>query len=409
MPQPKFQVYKHCKIHGKWRYCRAAVFSNNKIKPHVIVVGGREEKHEDGSYCIRHKDSWIDAGTDPLEAQRMRSKLLDQEEYTAPQPGAAPTEIEKAPALDETIEKYLRETEANLSKGTLKAYRNSLTKFRQGCRKATADDIDRDDVLAFKVWLKAHDHTERQRSVYNNFLNLMIFLRWWHEKEVSEALGVSDSDWPPKLEREPEAYTEEELEKLFAEADDEERLLLKCFLCSGLRSGELEHLRYGDIDFLHSLWAVRHKTNHNLKTDNSQRDVITPEWLTGQIAERMEAGKKKKPDLIFPNSKDEPDGHLLRVVKNVACRAKLLTKVGGDKYEGDLRVDDHKFRSTAATLKAEEGCTVQDLMDFMGWKDPKIAMRYLAKANKRKAEVRARATAPFSKFAPKPQIVKTGT
>ena len=41
MPQPKFQLYKHIKINGKWRYCRAAIYSNGKVKPHVIVVGNR--------------------------------------------------------------------------------------------------------------------------------------------------------------------------------------------------------------------------------------------------------------------------------------------------------------------------------------------------------------------------------
>jgi hypothetical protein len=56
MPHPKFQLYKHIKISGKWRYCRAAIYSNGKVKPHVIVVGGQEEKHEEGSYCIRHKN-----------------------------------------------------------------------------------------------------------------------------------------------------------------------------------------------------------------------------------------------------------------------------------------------------------------------------------------------------------------
>jgi hypothetical protein len=55
MRQPKFQLYKHIKISGKWRYCRAAIYSNGKVKPHVVVVGGQEEKHEEGSYCIRHK------------------------------------------------------------------------------------------------------------------------------------------------------------------------------------------------------------------------------------------------------------------------------------------------------------------------------------------------------------------
>jgi hypothetical protein len=71
------------------RYCRTAVFSNNKIKPHVVIVGGREEKHEEGPYCIRHKNTWIDAGTDPLEAQRLRSKLLDQVEYKDEKPAGA--------------------------------------------------------------------------------------------------------------------------------------------------------------------------------------------------------------------------------------------------------------------------------------------------------------------------------
>ena len=41
MPHPKFQLYKHIKISGKWRYCRAAIYSNGKLKPHVVVVGGQ--------------------------------------------------------------------------------------------------------------------------------------------------------------------------------------------------------------------------------------------------------------------------------------------------------------------------------------------------------------------------------
>jgi len=56
MPQPKFQLYEHIKISGNWRYCQAAIYSNGKVKPHVVVVGGRDEKHEEGSYCIRHQE-----------------------------------------------------------------------------------------------------------------------------------------------------------------------------------------------------------------------------------------------------------------------------------------------------------------------------------------------------------------
>ena len=82
MPHPKFHLYKHIKISGKWRYCRAAIYSNGKVKPHVVVVGAQEEKHEEGSTVIRHKNSWIEAGTDPLAAQRRRSKHDDQTAFS---------------------------------------------------------------------------------------------------------------------------------------------------------------------------------------------------------------------------------------------------------------------------------------------------------------------------------------
>jgi hypothetical protein len=72
MPQPKFQLKSASRSSGKWRYCRAAIYSNGKVKPHIVVVGEQEENHEEGSYCIRHRLKLA-----PLAAQRMRSKLVD--------------------------------------------------------------------------------------------------------------------------------------------------------------------------------------------------------------------------------------------------------------------------------------------------------------------------------------------
>jgi len=42
MAQPRFTLYKHIKVGRTWRYCRAAVAVNNKVKPHIVVVGGTE-------------------------------------------------------------------------------------------------------------------------------------------------------------------------------------------------------------------------------------------------------------------------------------------------------------------------------------------------------------------------------
>ena len=136
MPQPKFQFYKHIKISGKWRYCRAAIYSNGKVKPDVVVVGGQEEKHAEGSCCIRHKNSWIEAGTDPLEAQRMRSKLVDQVEYTAVRPVA----VTKSTPLTEASEKYFGNLEARgLAAKSISTYRTGVDPFIQTCKKACVE------------------------------------------------------------------------------------------------------------------------------------------------------------------------------------------------------------------------------------------------------------------------------
>jgi len=131
-------------------------------------------------------------------------------------------------------------------------------------------------MLEFKTYLKGQDLAPR--SVYNNFLNVMIFLKCAQIQH-----GVKKSDWPAKPEREPEEYTDAEIETLLTTATDQERLVLNSFLCSSLRSGELAHLAYGDIDFAHSVWMVRPKDGWATKTVESQRAVPVPVWLTRRL------------------------------------------------------------------------------------------------------------------------------
>jgi integrase len=212
----------------------------------------------------------------------------------------------------------------------------------------------------------------------------MVFLKWAKIQH-----GVLKGDWPPKPEREPEEYTELEIEKLLTFAQTEERLVLNCFLCVGLRSGELAHSTYADIDCLHSTWTVRGKENWDTKTDGSQRHIPIPEWLTKKIGERQAKGGRKKSDLIFFNEKGGANLHLLRIVKRVAKRAKMT----------EIRVDDHKFRSTAISRWLRAGNSVQDVMAWVGHKSLSTILRYAAKINVQKAETNKKATDTFAKFA----------
>ena len=81
MAQSKFAIYKYIKLkNSSWRYCKAAFYSNTKIKPNRCIVGGKEEEHTEGAYFLYHHKNWIPVGVDALEAQRRRNALLDAEE-----------------------------------------------------------------------------------------------------------------------------------------------------------------------------------------------------------------------------------------------------------------------------------------------------------------------------------------
>lgn len=287
--------------------------------------------------------------------------------------------------LEERIDTFLAETLANKARKTWLAYQNSMTYFKASCKKPFVENIVRTDMLAFKTHLRKENLSDR--SVYNNFLNTMVFLKWCNMKA-----GVKAGDWPSKPERPAEEYHDEELETLLKTANPLERLVLNSFLCSGVRSAELAHLTYGDINFKRSTWTIRPKEGWQTKTEASQRDVPVATWLTGKIEQRRTATQAKNTDLLFPNKANKPNGHLIRIVKRVAIRAgllKIVKREDGKKVEVGIRVDDHKFRSTAITRWLRDGVAPHDVMYWVGHRDLATILRYSAKLNVQKAAAKS--------------------
>jgi hypothetical protein len=119
MAQSKFTLYKYIKLaDGSWRYCKAAFYSNGKIKPNRCIIGGKEEEHLEGSYYLYHKKSWMPVGADVLDAQRQRNARLDYDEFKRLQ-GTAPVQtpyvvpITPKRSLADAVEEWRNETEAN--------------------------------------------------------------------------------------------------------------------------------------------------------------------------------------------------------------------------------------------------------------------------------------------------------
>ena len=70
---------------------------------------------------------------------------------------------------------------------------------------------------------------------------------------------VGKNDWPRFTQEEPEIYEQDELDKLFAACDAEEKLWFDFFLMTGMREQEAMHVYWSDVNFAHATIRVTHK------------------------------------------------------------------------------------------------------------------------------------------------------
>ena len=105
----------------------------------------------------------------------------------------------------------------------LGAYTTALNYFTESCPKLFLEDIERKDLLKFCAFLR-DDKEQAPRSCWNKFANVMSFLKANGIRSL-----VKKNEWPRYTEEEPEIYQQEELDKLFAACDAEDRLWYEFF------------------------------------------------------------------------------------------------------------------------------------------------------------------------------------
>lgn len=293
------------------------------------------------------------------------------------------TLIARENSLAIRAQEYLAEVRANKEPGTWTSYTQSMNYFLSFCKRSTLQTITRADLLDFKNYLREEGYSER--TVFNHFGNVVIFLKW-----AGTPVLLKRGDRPDMDEHDPEEYSGEELNAMLQHATREDRLVVNLLLCSGMRSGELAHLTYKDVDFRFNILTVCQKDGWKTKTKTSRREIPIPPWLAQQLKERKENFKRHPGDPVFvrPSGRPYNNQSLLDLVQRVARPVEVA---------GKIKV--HKFRSTYITRCLRAGMSVPDVMRLVGHVNPETMMRYAAKANLRRPEVHERATSAFASFA----------
>jgi integrase len=356
--------------------------ANGRVRPDLVLVNGREERHSEGSYYLEWREGKkrrrLSVGKDAQDAAARRQRK--EAELNALNNGVpvVPENGNGHPSVAAAVSQFLEETELTKKPKTLAAYTTALNYFTESCPKLFLHNIERKDLLKFCAFLR-DEKKQSPRSVYNKFMNVMTFLK----AEGIRGL-VGKNDWPRYTEEEPEMYEQEELNKLFKACNEEERLWFEFFLMTGMREQEVMHTYWSDLNFAASTVRVSHKPDRGWTPKAyKEREIPIPKRLVKAL-KAWKAKSDNNCNLVFPTAGCNPKLDFLDCLKAVADRAKL------DKDAFWL----HKFRATFATRCLWAGVDLRTVQLWMGHTDMESTLRYLKPS--RSEEVHAKVNEIFS-------------
>jgi integrase len=348
------------------RYCPVVLSPNGRVKPDLVLVSGKQERHSEGAYYLEWRENGrrirLSVGKDPQDAAARRQRK--EAELNALNNGVSvlPDNGKDGPrSIARAVAQFVEETELTKKPKTLAAYTTALNYFTESCPKLYLHDLERKDLLKFSAFLR-DDKNQAPRSVYNKFETIMTFLK------ANGIRGlVGKNDWPRYTEEEPEMYEQAELDKLFKACDAEERLWYEFFLMTGMREQEVMHTYWSDVNLSAATVRVSHKPDRGWTPKAyKEREIPIPARLVKSL-KAWKARSDKTCSLVFPTSGCNPKLDFLDCLKAVAERAKL--------DEDNFWL--HKFRATFATRCLWAGVDLRTVQQWLGHSDMESTMRYL--------------------------------
>jgi integrase len=167
-----------------------------------------------------------------------------------------------------------------------------------------------------------------------------------------------------KAKRRPPVYKQEEIDRLFAQCDEQEKTIFATLLLTGLREEELCFLTWTDID-------VKEPERASIRVSSEGKDGFSPKDYEERIIpiqpELAELLSKlpRRVKWVFPTKPGNRHTHLLRRLKEIAAAAKI-------EY-----ATLHKFRHTYATRLLESGSDIVTVQRLMGHSDLDTTKQYL--------------------------------
>jgi len=274
--------------------------------------------------------------------------------------------------LAQAIEEYLLAKEAEgLSERTLVKYKQQVEMFATYVEGSHLADITAHNIRLFLAELNKRQMRPSSRNTY--YRSVHAFLSWTIREYGYPFPNPMDWIDPPKVpSRLPPSLSDKGFLAILAACDGgrqplRDRAILMLLLDTGVRAGELVHLKISDLDLAERELKCFGK-------DQEERIVPLEEGAARAIQTYLESRERQKPnDPLFPSERG-PDCFL--------CQSALLNllKRLADRAELDENVYTHLLRHTFAKkwLKGPGKGDIQALSDIMGHSSVETTQIYAA-------------------------------
>jgi len=356
----------------------------------VIRIGHREFKKKNGSakatkqwyaeWCIDSKQKCKKLGTTNLTKAIQLAHELAQKLRLG-----EPVSPKKAIRIDELVVQYMAYQRAqDRSPKTIEKYQYILDQFATWCQahhKTTAASFSLPDYWKLLEWMRQKGWSDK--TIYSRVIIIKQIFKWAHIKlrALNENVLAGETVREPQTNEQP-CFTPEQVRILLDKADPHEAAIFNFMAFAGLRFGEVQQLRWSDINLNNDgtgSMTIRRGGSAGDKTKGRQIRSI-------QIHPELRVVVDKLPrqfDLIFTAraSTKHPHGgsmiserRLLVSLKRLCARCNFANP---DQYK--LHTFRHSFASMLARSKET---SYKQALALMGHKNSRVFDLYFTMFDK---------------------------
>ena len=280
--------------------------------------------------------------------------------------------------IQELADGYYAYCEArNLASKTLVKYKGQLERFKAWCKSEgirRARTFSPDDLFAYRTYLDEQCGLA-PKSIYNETIVIKQLFKWaakngYLSRNLLEPIRFAEVKSP----KQP-CFTIEQVELLLSNAEEEAVPIFTTLAFTGMRIGELQQLRWEDVDF--DLNVIHIQRGGSDGKPKNKEDRFIP--IHARKLKPILRSLPRKSDLVFLM----PDGRQVSPKKLRAYLKRLCRQCG---FENPKQYKLHTFRHFFASYCAQQNLSYKYILEWMGHSSSAILDMYFT-MNDRQAQV----------------------